>query len=169
VDFQRLHLRDRGDLLNFAIEPIKDCWKEFVTLAELCWIETGEDRCGYPFNPSLDIYQRYNESGFYVFCTARDEGRLVGYAGIYLTPSMRTQKLMATEDSFYLLKEYRAGRNAVNLYRFVEQECRKRNAVEMGMTGREEIGRILKRLGYEMINQQYHKSLNGAHYEHLVS
>lgn len=93
--------------------------------------------------------------------TARDAGRMVGYAGVYLTPSMHTQDIIATEDTWFLLPEYRKGLLAVRFFRFAEDECRKRGAVSANGTATcsNGAGKILEYLGYKEVSRQYYKQL----------
>lgn len=108
----------------FALEPLEQCWNEIYLapdgLAYLHWMETQEHRHDQPYAPSFDRYNAYAKQGCFLQCTARDNGRLVGYSGFYLVPSMHTQVPISTEDTWYLLPEYRKGWNAVKFYKFIE-------------------------------------------------
>lgn len=148
----------------FAVEPLKDCWQEAMTLAEEHWQETESYRHGQKFLPMFERYAPYDDSGWFFVATGRDDGHLVGYAGMYVTPSMHTQQIIATEDTWFLLPEYRKGRNAIEFCKFVEAECRARGAVEICMTAKlgNGAGRILEYLGYDMVSKQYSKSLGSA-------
>lgn len=145
----------------FAVEKLRDCWDEIMVLARAHWQETEGYRHNQPFAPLLERYAQYDDAGWLIQCTARDEGRLVGYATMYVTPSMHTQQIIATEDTYFLLPEYRKGRNAIRLYRFAEEECRKRGAVEVMMTEKQEtkVGVILAYLGFKQVARQWSKQL----------
>jgi hypothetical protein len=148
-------------LIQFAIEPLKPIWPEIMRLASEHWCETEGYRHGQKFAPDAARYFHYDEIGFYVMFTARDEGRMVGYAGMYFTPSMHTQQMIATEDTWFLLPEYRKGRNALSFYKFVEAEAVKRGVVELGMTAKltNGAGKIMEYLGYKPVSLQYSKHL----------
>lgn len=149
--------------LTFAIEPLRICWNEWIALAAEHWKETEGYRHGQPMSPSFDRYNQYDEAGWFSMFTARDEGRMVGYCGMYFVPSMHTQQLLATEDSLFLIPEYRKGRNAINFHKFIEDECRQRNVVEIGMTAKDEaVARLLDYLGYTRIGTQHSKHLNSS-------
>lgn len=145
----------------FQVESLKTCWPEIMGLASAHWMETEAYRHGQPFSPSFDRYTQYEDMGALIQCTARVEGKMVGYATMYVCPSMHTQKLIAVEDTYFLLPEHRKGRNAIRLYRFAEEECRKRGAVEMIMTAKttNSVGRILEYLGFKEVARQYSKEL----------
>lgn len=147
--------------LVFAIEKLAPIWPQIMGLALAHWHETEGYRHGQQFNPDAARYFQYESIGFYVMFTARDEGALVGYAGCYFTPSMHTQELLCTEDTWFLLPAYRKGRNALEFYKFVEAECRRRGVREIGMTAKltNGAGRILEYLGYREVSRQFSKHL----------
>lgn len=149
----------------FAIEPLRQCWNEVMVIAHAHWKETEGYRHGQEFNPSYERYAPYDESGWYAMFTMRAEGVLVGYAGMYCTPSMHTQKLIATEDTFYIDPAFRRGRNFLNLHKFVIEEMQRRGAVEVCMTVKVSnpgASRLLEYLDYEKVSVQYSKSLARA-------
>lgn len=147
--------------MKFAIEKLKDCWDEVVELAGKHWLETQEYRHAQPFNPSFERYNQYEEMGCYLQFTARDEGRLVGYGGLYIVPSMHTQELICTEDTWYLLPEARKGFDAIKFFRFMEDECRKRGVKEVSLTApaTTRAGVIHKFLKYQKVAEVYSKHL----------
>lgn len=146
-------------MIVFAVEPLEQVWDEFVALAEQHWKETQGYRHGQPFCLSFERYNAYAKVGWYLQFTARDQGRLVGYGGVYIVPSMHTQQLIATEDSWYLAPEYRKGWNAVRFFRFMEQEGVKRGVVESTLTTPTHLksGLICERLGYKPVATVYNK------------
>jgi hypothetical protein len=148
----------------FAIEPLSTCWNEMITLAHQHWNETQQYRHSQPFCPSFERYNQYDKAGWFLQFTARDNGKMVGYAGLYLTPSMHTQQLICTEDTWYLLPEYRKGWNAIKFYRFMERECIKRGVVEICLTVPHSTGvsPIHKYLGFEKVSDQFSKHLGSA-------
>lgn len=141
-----------------------------VTLAALHWQETEAYRHGQPFSPSFERYNSYDAAGWHKEFTVRDKGRMVGYAGVYIVPSMHTQQLLCTEDTWFLLPEYRKGRNALNFYKFIEEECIKLGVIEMCMTAPEKnkVNRILEYLGYKLVSFQYSKHLFRADSAHQI-
>lgn len=143
----------------FAIEKLKDCWDEIMVLAKEHWFETEEYRHGQPFNPLFERYDAYDRAGWLFQFTARDEGKLVGYATMYLVPSMHSQVQLATEDTWFLIPEYRKGRNAIRFYKYVEQEMVARGAKEVVMTAKmtNKAGKILEYLDFKPVAMQYSK------------
>lgn len=132
-------------------------------MGEQHWHETEAYRHGQKYNLDKERYHYFNSIGFYRIYTARDDGRLVGDVGMYVTNSMHTGRVIATEDCWFLLPEYRKGRNAIRLHHFVEAELQKLGVIEISQTVKLQngAGRILEYLGYQHIANQYSKHLAG--------
>ena len=146
--------------LMFSIEPVEQCWNELLVLAEQHWAGTKSYRRHEPFQPSFERYQACNQQGFFQLFTARDDARLVGYFGVYLSPSMHSQLLMATEDTFYLHPEYRKGRNALRFIHHIENQCRAWNVHEIMFSCEMDnavANKLLEYLDYEPVILQYRK------------
>lgn len=148
-------------MIAFAVEPLRQAWPEMVVLAEKHWKETQAYRHNQPFNPQMERYAHYADQGFFLQFTVRDEGKMVGYGGAYVVPSMHTQRLIAQEDTWYLLPEYRKGWTAMKFFRFMESECKRRGAEEVMLTVPEGIGTgvLCERMGYKKITAGYSKQL----------
>ena len=112
----------------FAIEKLKDCWDEIMVLAERHWNETQNFRHEEGFNPKFERYQQQEEWGNYIQFTARENGELIGYGGVYIVPSMHSQELMANEDTWFMAPEHRKGWDSIKFFRFMEDECKRRGA-----------------------------------------
>ena len=147
--------------LIFAKEPIRQCWDEVVALARLHWGETEAYRHGQPFNPDRERYWYYNDIGYHHQYTVRDGGRMVGHGGIYVSQSMHSQLPVAQEDTWFLLPEYRKGRNALNFYKFIEADLRKLGVVEIIVSAKlsNSAGKIIEYLGYTHTEKLYSKQL----------
>ncbi len=148
--------------MEFAIEPLAKCWDEVVALGQSHWQETEAHHHAQGFKPLLERYQQYERCGWYTQFTARVDGRLIGFAGMYVTPSMHSQALIATEDTWFLAPDYRGkGRTFIRFYQFIEAEMRRQGAVEINMSvpilGA--AGRLLEHLDYEAVKVHYSKQL----------
>ena len=117
--------------LIFDEESVASCWNEVMELAQGHWAGTKTYRRHQPFVPSFERYEQANRTGFFRLFTARDQGKLVGYFGMYLTLSMHSQLPLAVEDTFYLHPDARKGRNAIRFIRFIEDTLRRVGIVEL--------------------------------------
>ena len=151
--------------LTFSIEKVRDVINELMPLWEAHWKETERYRHGHGFNVDVERYIKFNDIGdYYILYTARDAGKLVGNFGAYLSRSMHTQKLNATEDTLFLLPEYRRGFNSVNFVRFVEKDLISRGVNgEMSISVKSEsVGRLCEFLGYKLVAYQYSKAVKSV-------
>lgn len=147
-------------MLKYAVEPLETCWDEIVELGRTHWHETMEYYRGrQEFNPQFERYNSYDKIGWLITFTVRDEGKMIGYSLIYITPSMHTQQMIATEDTIFLLPEYRKGRNGLRFHQYVEAELKNRGVKEIIVTAKPSSAacRLLEYIGFEVINHQYSK------------
>ena len=146
----------------FAVEPIDSIWSEFSSMCQAHWKETGCAKFKRPFNLCKERYLDYEKIGAYFQFTARNiGGKLVGIAGVYLSPCMQSQAMIASEDIVYLAPEARRGRNALDLHKFIERFIFSRGAQEMIVSAEPQtrVGKILGYLGYRVITHTYCKKL----------
>lgn len=151
--------------LTFAVEPLPECWREWLPLAKQHWDETEQFHVGQTFGPSFERYNAYAAQGWFVMVIARNDGKMVGYAGFYVVPSMHSQAIISMEDTWFLLPEYRKGWNAAKLFAFAEAEAVKRGSIEASGTVRTtnpHAAAILKRRGYVERASLWIKQLRAA-------
>lgn len=147
--------------MKYAYERLEDCWDEVVKNSREHWNETEGHRHDQSFNPDKERYLHFENMGIYYQFTVRDEGKLVGNCGMYVMKSMHTQELVATEDTWYLLPDYRKAGSGVRLYRYVEKFLENLGVVEITMSARigNKSGQIMEKLGYNKTAYQYSKHL----------
>lgn len=149
---------------TFEVEPLQSAWPEIMRLSAEHWMETEAYRHGQGFKPLYSRYAEFAACDWMFVVMVRDGGAAVGYAIIYVTPSMHTQVLVATEDTFFLLPAYRGKGLASDFVRFVEAECIRRGAREIMFTAKavNHVGKILEHLDYRPVAVQYSKPLSRA-------
>lgn len=155
-------------MITFQAEHIGTVWDEIYPLAARHAQESRGYRRDEPFRPSRDRYVHYADCGYYHLVTARDGGRLVGYLGFYLAPSMHSQRLCLSGDSIYLDPSSRGGRTAIRLIQYVERYVvhlanREHDAMDLVLTVEPHLHRaiirLLTRLDYTPAFVQYVKRL----------
>lgn len=146
--------------LTFAIEKVRDVIDELMPLWEAHWKETEMYRNGQGFNMDVERYIKYNDVNYYTLYTARDGKKLVGNFGVYLSKSMHTKQIIATEDTLFLLPKYRKGFTSIRFIRFVEADLVSKGAVEMSITVKSKaVGKLCEFVGYKPVAYQYSKSI----------
>ena len=154
-------------MIDFSCEPVSKVWDEAMVLAKTHSESTKGYRRNEPFNPSYERYRAANEQGYFFVFTARDAGTLIGYFGIYVTPSMHSQILMAQEDTFFIHPDYRDGFNAIRFIKHVERELTKAGVQEILFSCEMDnavANKLLTFLRYEPVIQQYRKLLSPCAY-----
>ena len=146
----------------FGVERMEDIAPEMKALHLAHWQETEGHRHGLAFNPDYDNLIRYERAGQFVMFTVRSEGGgLVGNCAMYLSRSMHTRTLTATEDTVYLLPRARRGRTAVLFMKYVEDCLRMLGVKEIDMTVKpvSRAERFFQLLGYKHVENGLTKIL----------
>ena len=147
--------------MDFAVERVEQVWDELLPNLYRYYLETGLTKQGV-FAPSMDRFKQYQDAGAFVLITARLMGKLVGHCGMYLTKSMYTDALVATEDGWFVRKEYRKYNEPMKAYLFIEKEMVSCGAKEMIMETNLKISRFMSKLGYNQSLGRHSKYLDGA-------
>ena len=149
--------------ITFQVEQLVDVWPELIMLHKAHWGETEAYRHNQPFAPLLARYMEYECVNSFVMYTIRDGDKLVGNLGMYFTPSMHTQLLLASEDTLFILPEYRRGRLAIDFIKYVEADCVRRGVSDIEVTAKnDKVGRLMMHLDYQPTAVQYSKQLSRA-------
>lgn len=114
-----------------------------------------------PLNVDWERYIMANINGSYICFTARKEGKLVGYAGFFFGKSLEySDSLQAKMNNIFIHPDYR-GKGA----RFITW-C-DTQLKEMGVQvvyhhvkAKNDYGKLLNRLGYDIMNIEYAKRLD---------
>lgn len=152
--------------LTFQVERMRDLKDEIKPLHWAHWQETEKYRHGQPFNPNYAAFIAYERAGHYVLFTVRDaDKRLVGNCAVYVFRSNHTQELEATEDTMFLLKEVRKGRQlGVAFFQYCERMLLALGVVEIKFSVKttNAVWRLWRRLGYEVVAYELSKQLRRA-------
>jgi len=151
-------------MITYQEESLEDMWDDLMVNARLHWEETEGYRHDQPLNPDKARFLQYEKLGLYHSYSARDDGELIGNVTMYVSPSMHTQLLIATEDTMFIKKEYRGKRVYYKLFTMVEEEMKKLGVSEIMLTSKvsNPAGRLIERMGYNLVANEYSKSFIGA-------
>ena len=152
-------------MITIGVEKLLDCWDDIITLAKAHWEETMQWQHGHqPFNPVYERYAEFERIGWLVLFVVRDDGKYAGHGIMYLTPSMHTQAIIATEDLMFLLPEYRNGGVGRKLYKFVEDTMWSMGATEISVTAKpgSPAAKLLESLGCTLVDLVYSKHASRA-------
>lgn len=143
----------------FAKEPLLQAASEACALFVAHWEETEAAYRPRQLRPDWPQIERMVEAGWVRFFTARVDGALVGHLCFVVFPSRFTSTITASEDFFFLLKDFRRGMNAIKLLRFAVQALRDEGVGEICMSSKltagHDIGPILRRVGFRHVADSY--------------
>lgn len=119
-----------GDYV-FAVERLRDIVSEIHPLHEAHFLETEKHRLGFGLDVNYPYYLEAERDGRLLQLTLRVAGKLVGNIRMFVGKSLHTGTLYATEDTFYVLPEYRKGIMAVRFWQYMERAMRQLGALEI--------------------------------------
>ena len=152
--------------LTFRAEHLVDILDEIAPLHEAHYRETEGYHRGIPLRPNIAAALADERRGRLLQLTARHDGRLVGNFRLYVTDSRHTSRLIAVEDTIYLLPEYRIGRNGLRFVQYMEACVRLLGVSEVYLDDKvanPAAGKLLQHLGYTHVANRRHKLLEDAH------
>ena len=116
----------------------------------------------YPWEPNYDVYRFYGENNMLRTITCRVDGELVGYIIFLISPHLHYKScITATEDIYYVKKEYRKGRIGITLFKYAEKVLKERG-VQRIVTHTKvhlDVGRLFEYLGFKQTDKVYSKML----------
>lgn len=139
----------KAGAVSFHVERLADCLEEVRLQHADQWDEIEPIRTG--LNPDYERQIEMERTGAYVLFTARDsEGVLVGNTSCYLFKSIHTQRLIAKEDTMYLVPVVRKGMLAVKFFRYCEEQLIRAGAMEITVSVKttNEAHKLWERQGY---------------------
>lgn len=146
-------------------ELFEDILVELPELWRQHYEEIADDKDKKRLAPDVFRYINYERSGQLVVFTARDKGRLVGYAFFVLQMALHYKHHgMAANDLFFVLPEHRGKFTGSRLIDASEQELRRIGVQEIQMRTKtkHDFGRLLERKGFKETEIVYRKYVGGG-------
>lgn len=149
-------------VLDFRHEAFSDAIEEARPLLVEHWREIAADQDTVPLEPDWQKYRVLEQAGLLNVTTARDGGRLVGYACYVVGSNLHYKSLIVAEvDIFFLRREYRQGWAGVSLLREAERHLAAAGArrIVNRFKTNHDLGPVFRRLGYRPIEHVYVKTV----------
>jgi GNAT superfamily N-acetyltransferase len=149
-------------MITCHVERFEERIEELQSLLPLHYEELALNQDKVPLSPQYNVYVERERQGGLLFVTLRDAGELVGYFIGFIAPGLHYSTcLTCTMDIFYLRKDKRAGSAGVRMFRFVEQELRRRGVHRwfMGSKIHADASALFKRIGAAPVETYYSKWL----------
>ena len=113
-----------------------------------------------PLRPDLKKYAAMEATGMMKCYTAREYGKIIGYAVWFILHHMHYQDtLMAMNDIIYIAKEKRGSMTGIKLLEYSEKELKQFGVQTIGLHIKKvfDWGRVAERIGYECVESTYQK------------
>lgn len=144
--------------LTFMVETWADCRTEMAPLWFVHWQEIAIHRDVIALDPDLEQYAAMQAAGMLCLLIARCEGRMVGYYASIIKPHLHYRTVLhAFTDVYYLLPEFRKGRNGIRLIDAAKRVWRERG-VKKAFTATKKhlnMGPVLLATGWEQTEDTY--------------
>jgi GNAT superfamily N-acetyltransferase len=149
-------------MITAHVESFADTIPHLDELLQSHYEELALNQEKVPLSPQFEIYFERERRGELLFVVLRDAGELVGYFIGFIAPGLHYKTcLTCTMDIFYVRKDKRTGSAGVRLFRFVEQELRRRGVQRwfMGSKIHADASALFERIGATKVEVYYSKWL----------
>lgn len=149
-------------MITFHVESFRQSLPEFQALLPAHWEELALNRDKVPLRPQWHVYFEREDAGQLLFVAAREAGEIVGYFIGFVAPGLHYETcLTCTMDIFFIRKDKRTGSAGVRLFKFVEQELRRRgvNRWFVGSKVHADASALFERLKFSRVEVHYSKWL----------
>jgi GNAT superfamily N-acetyltransferase len=152
-------------VITFAIEPFSDVYGELKPLLEEHYAEisTHKDH-GVPLEPQVAVYEAREADGSLMMTIGREAGDIVCYFVCFIAPGLHYAScLTCSPDIFYVRPDQRAGRTGIRMFRFVEDELKRRGVMRwaVGSKVQHDASALFRYLDFKPVETMYEKWLDG--------
>lgn len=151
-------------MITCHVESFIERLPELKPLLPLHWAELALDTDKVPLDPQYEIYFERERRGELLFVVLREKGELIGYFIGFIAPGLHYKTcLTCTMDIFYVHPDKRGGRAGIKLFKFVEEEL-KRRGVDRWFVGSKlklDASWLFDYLKFERVEVYYSKWLGG--------
>lgn len=149
-------------MITCHVESLTEMLPELRPLLPLHYEELALNKDKVPLDPQYELYLERDAAGGVLLVTLRDAGELVGYFIGFVSPGLHYRTcLTCVMDIFYVRQDKRGGRAGIKLFRFVEEEL-KRRGVQRWVVGSKchmDASWLFELLKFERIEVYYSKWL----------
>lgn len=147
----------------FQQERSVDLWPEITPLIAQHYEEIAHHK-DIPLDPDVERYNAMDDAGLLRCFTARDCGRLIGYAIFICGPNLHYKSTkIANQDVLFLAPEARNGTTAMRFFDFFEKRLAGEGwqlTMQHEKIAHPALGRLAERRGYEPMDRIWVKRLD---------
>lgn len=149
-------------MITIHVESFEERLEELMVLLPAHYEELALNQDKVPLSPQYEEYIRRERLGGLIFVTLRDAGEMVGYFIGFIAPGLHYSTcLTCTMDIFYVRQDKRKGGAGLRMFRFVEQELRRRGVQRwfMGSKCHADASALFERIEATRVEVYYSKWL----------
>jgi len=116
----------------------------------------------FDYEPDYDAYKRLAQAGMLRCITCRNDADLIGYIIFFVSPHLHYKScITATEDLYFVKKEFRKGRVGIKLFQYAEKVLKDRGVQRIVMHTKVHLDntKLFEYLGYKQTDKVFSKIL----------
>lgn len=145
-------------MITAHIESFEENLEYLKPLLPIHYKELALNQDKVPLSPQFDKYVATEKQGGLIFVTLRSAGRMVGYFIGFIAPGLHYSTCLTCQmDIFYVLPEHRGSGAGFQLFKFVEQQLKKRGVQRMfvGSKMHKDASWLFEKLNYTPVETYY--------------
>ena len=145
-------------MITAHVESFEQNLEYLKPLLPIHYKELALDQDKVPLSPQFDKYVAAEQRGELIFVTLRKAGQMVGYFIGFIAPGLHYSTcLTCNMDIFYVLPDHRGSGTGFQLFKFVEQQLKKRGVERMfvGSKMHKDASWLFEKLNYTPVETYY--------------
>ena len=145
-------------MITAHIESFEENLEYLKPLLPIHYKELALNQDKVPLSPQFDKYVATEKQGGLIFVTLRKAGEMVGYFIGFIAPGLHYSTCLTCQmDIFYVLPEHRGSGTGFQLFKFVEQQLKKRGVQRMfvGSKMHKDASWLFEKLNYTPVETYY--------------
>ncbi|MDM1720530.1 GNAT family N-acetyltransferase [Acinetobacter towneri] len=145
-------------MITAHIESFEENLEYLKPLLPIHYKELALNQDKVPLSPQFDKYVATEKQGGLIFVTLRNAGQMVGYFIGFIAPGLHYSTCLTCQmDIFYVLPEHRGSGAGFQLFKFVEQQLKKRGVQRMfvGSKMHKDASWLFEKLNYTPVETYY--------------
>lgn len=145
-------------MITSHVESFEQNLEYLKPLLPIHYKELALDQDKVPLSPQFDKYVAAEQRGELIFVTLRKAGQMVGYFIGFIAPGLHYSTcLTCNMDIFYVLPDHRGSGTGFQLFKFVEQQLKKRGVDRMfvGSKMHKDASWLFEKLNYTPVETYY--------------
>lgn len=145
-------------MITAHVESFEENLEYLKPLLPIHYKELALNQDKVPLSPQFDKYVATEKQGGLIFVTLRKAGEMVGYFIGFIAPGLHYSTCLTCQmDIFYVLPEHRGSGTGFQLFRFVEQQLKKRGVQRLfvGSKLHKDASWLFEKLNYTPVETYY--------------